>query len=76
MKIVKSLKEPGLLIKNVSETVTYEVPKKKVVFLGMLAATLGASLLENMLTGKGLIRADEGTISAGEEQDFQCRLIL
>ena len=76
MKIVKSLKEPGLLITNVCETVKYEVPKEKGVFLGMLAAILGASLLENMWAGKGLIRADEGTISAGEEQDFQCRLIL
>ena len=30
---------------------------KKKVFLGMLFGTLGASLLGNMLTGKGILRA-------------------
>ena len=32
----------------------------------MLLRTLGASLLEKLLTGKGTIRTGEGTISAGE----------
>ena len=32
----------------------------------MLLGTLGASLLGNLLTGKCTIRADEGTIRAGE----------
>ena len=31
----------------------------------MLLGTLGASLLENMLAGRGAIRAGEGTIRAG-----------
>ena len=35
----------------------------------MLAATLGASLLENMLAGKVVKRAGEGTIRAGERQN-------
>ena len=30
----------------------------------MLLGILGASLLGNLLTGKGAIRADEGTITA------------
>ena len=34
----------------------------------MLLHTLGASLLGNLLTGKGTIRVREGTIRAG--QDF------
>ena len=34
----------------------------------MLLGTLGASLLGNLLTGKGTIRAGEGMIRAG--QDF------
>ena len=46
----------------------------------MLLNTLGASLLENLLTGKGTIRESEGTVRAGEsavraDQDFQCLLI-
>ena len=32
----------------------------------MLLGTLGASLLENLLTGKGITRAGERTIRAGE----------
>ena len=32
----------------------------------MLLGTLGASLLENLLPGKGTIRAVEGTIKAGQ----------
>ena len=32
----------------------------------MLLGTLGASLLGNLLTGKGTIRAEGGTIRAGE----------
>ena len=36
MKIVKSLEEPGLLIKNVSETIENEAKEQKGGFLGML----------------------------------------
>ena len=32
----------------------------------MLLGTLGASLLENLLTSKGTTREDEGTIRGGE----------
>ena len=35
--------------------------EQKVRFLSMLSGTLGASLLRNMLAGKGFIRAGEGT---------------
>ena len=33
----------------------------------MLLGTLGASLLGNLLAGKGTIRAGEGTIGAGKK---------
>ena len=36
----------------------------------MLVTTLGASLLGNLLVGKGVIRAGEGTIRSGKGQDF------
>ena len=65
--IVKSLKESGLLIKGVRETIKNEAEEQKGRFLGMLLGTLGASLLANLLIGKGTIRADEGTIRAGEK---------
>ena len=36
----------------------------------MLSGTLGASLLGNILAGKGVIRAGEGTIRVGEGYRF------
>ena len=52
----------------------------------MLLGTLGASLLENLLAGKGINkigkginRAGEGIVRAGKGNNksyFQCRLIL
>ena len=47
-KIVKSLEEFDLLIKDVSKTIKYEAKKQKYRFLGMLLGTLGASLLGNL----------------------------
>ena len=66
MKIIKSLEESGLLIKSVSETIKNEAKEQKDGFLSMLRA----SLLGNLLSDKGTIRAGEGegTIRAG--QDF------
>ena len=66
MKIVKSLGESGLLIKDASETVKNEAKKQKGEFLAMSLGTLGASLLGNLLTYKGTVRAAEGTIIAGQ----------
>ena len=68
MKLVKSLEESGLLIKSVSETNKNEAKEQEVEFLSMLLGTLGARLLGHLLTGKGTIRAGEGTIR--EFQDF------
>ena len=59
LKIVKSLEESGLLIKGVSKTIQNEAKEQKGGFLSILLATLGASLLGNLLTGKGTIRAGE-----------------
>ena len=55
MKIVKFLEESGLSIKGVSETIQNEAKGQKDGFLGMLLGTLGASLLGNLLTGKGVM---------------------
>ena len=60
IKIVKSLEDSGLLLKVISETVQNEVNKQKGRFLSMLLGTLGASLLGNLLTGKGIYRAGKG----------------
>ena len=66
IKIVKSLEEWALLIKGVSETINIESKKQKGGFPGMLLGTLGASLLGNLLTGKGTVRPSVDTTGAGE----------
>ena len=66
MKIVKSLGEFGLLIKGIGETIKNEAKEQKSRFLSILLGTLGASLLGNLLTGKGVMRAGEDTIRAGQ----------
>ena len=65
IEIVKSLEDSGLLLKGVTETVQNEVKEQKGGFLSMLLGTLGASLLGNLFTGKGIYRAGEGIVRAG-----------
>ena len=66
MKMVKSLKESGLLMKWISETTKNETKEQKGWFLPMLLGTLAASMLESVLTRRGEIRAGDGTIRADE----------
>ena len=66
IKMVKFLEDSGLLLKGVAETVQNAVKKQKGGFLSMLLGTLGASLLGNILAGKGINRAGEGIVRAGE----------
>ena len=68
MKIVNSLEESGLLIKGISETIKNDTKEQKRGFLPMLFGKLAASILGNALAGRGVIRAGEETIKAG--QDF------
>ena len=51
---IKALQEFGLLIKGVSKTIKNDVKEQKGGFLSMMLGILGASLLENLLTGKGV----------------------
>ena len=65
IEIVKPLEDSGLLLKGVSETNQNEAKEQKGGFLSMLLVTLCASLLENILAGKGINRAGEGIVRAG-----------
>ena len=67
LKIVKSLENSGLLLEGVSKTTKNEAKEQKGGFLSMLLGALGARLLENMLAGKGVITAGEGTARVGYE---------
>ena len=77
IKIVKSLENSGLSLKGVTETVQNEIKEQQGGFLSMLLGTLGTSLLGNLLTGKeinkkgkGIHRASDGIIRAGNNTDF------
>ena len=65
IKMVKSLEDSGLLLEGVIETVQNEAKEQKGGFLSMLLGILGASLLGNILSGKGINRAGEGIVRAG-----------
>ena len=69
LKIVKPLKDSGILLDGITETVTNEVKEQKGGFLSMLLGTFGASLLGDLLkkylSDRGVMRVAEGTIRAG-----------
>ena len=65
MKIIKALKNSGILLKGVSKAIQNETKEQKGGFLSMLLGTLGACLLGNLLTGgKGIMRAGEGSAAS------------
>ena len=61
IKIVKSLKESGLMMKGICETIKNETEEQKEGFLSML---LAASILGGPLRGTEAIIAGEGVIRA------------
>ena len=64
IEIVKSLKNSGLLLKEVSEAIQNESKKQKRGFLSMLLDILDTSLLGNILADKGMNRAGEEFVRA------------
>ena len=58
IKIVQALEDSNILLKGVTRKIKNETKEQK-------GATLGASLLENLLSGKGTVRAGEGIVRAG-----------
>ena len=63
MKIVQALEDSNILLKGVTKRIENETKEQKQGFLSMLLGTLGASLLGNLLTGKGIERAGYGNHS-------------
>ena len=66
MKIIEALENSGILLKGVTETIENETKEQRGGFLSMLLGTLGANFLGNLLNGKGIMRASEGIVRAGE----------
>ena len=78
IKIIQALENSNILLKGVTKTIKNEIKEQKGGFLSMLLGTLVASLLENLLTGKGIVRAGSGNNKgkgiirggSGKEWDF------
>ena len=78
MKITQALEDSNILLKGVTNTIKNETKEQKGGFLSILLGTLGASLLGNLLSGKGIVRAGSGNnkgkgivrAGTGKEWDF------
>ena len=77
-RIVQALEDSNISLKGVTKTIKNETKKQKGEFLSMLLGTLGVSLLGNLLSGKGIVRAGSGNnkgkgivkAGTGKEWDF------
>ena len=81
MKIIKSIKQAGLLKKHVSNTDENKTKAQKDAILEMSLGTLSFTLLRSLLTSKRVIRACGSVIRAGggrirATKDFLYCLIL
>ena len=66
IKIIEALEKFCILLKGLTKTIENETKEQRGGFLSMLLGTLGASLLGNLLAGKGMMRVGEGIVRAGE----------
>ena len=65
IEIVETLEDFGQLPEGVSKTIQNEAKEQGGGFLSILLGTLRASLVGNILTGKGTNRAGEEIVRAG-----------
>ena len=78
MKIVQALENSNILLKGVTKTIESETKEQKGGFLSMFLGTVSASLLGNLLTEKGVVRAGSGNnkekgivrAGSGKQLDF------
>ena len=67
IKNIEALENSGVLLKGVTKTIENETKEQRGGFLSILLGRLGASLLENLLTGgKGMMRTGEEIVRAGD----------
>ena len=76
MKIVQALGDSNILLKGVTKTIKNETKEQKSGFLGMLLGSLGASLLGNLLSGKGIVRAGEGIVRTGYGSSIKKKVLI
>ena len=57
MKIVQALEDSNILLKGLAKTIKNKTKEQKGGFLSMLLGTLETSMLGNLLSEKGIVRA-------------------
>ena len=60
IEIVQILEDSHILLKGVTKTIKNETKERKGGFLSVLLSTSGASVLGNLLAGKGIVRPGSG----------------
>ena len=78
IKLIQVLEDSNILLKGVTNTIKNETKEQKGGLLSMLLGTLGASLLGNLLSEKGIVRAVSGNnkgkgilrAGSGKQWDF------
>ena len=60
MKIDQALDDSDVLLKGVTETIKNKTKKREGRLLGTLVGILGSILLQNLLSGKRIVRTDSG----------------
>ena len=76
IKIIKELENSDISLKGVSKTIENEITEQREGFLSMLLGTLGAILLGNLLTGKGIMRAGDRIVRAGERSKKKTKFAI
>ena len=60
MKIVQALEDSNNLLKGMTKTIKNETKFQSGGYLSLLLDTLARTLLGNLLSGKGIVRAGKG----------------
>ena len=71
MKIVQALEGSNIFLKGVTKTIKNETKVQKEGFLSISFGTLGASLLGNILAGKGIVRAGSDLRSLNSSTSYR-----
>ena len=76
IRIINSIEESGLLTKAVTKIIKNQAKEQRDGFPSMLITVLGASSLQNLLTSKGTIRADQAFNAASSFNKFSNTKVL
>ena len=68
--MAQALEDSNILLKEVTKTIKNKTKEQKGEFLNMLLGTLGATLLGNILAGKGVVRAGSGGCSLNSSTSY------